>query len=111
MKTVLISSAVLATLAQQLNFEATDPGVAQASISFSGTTAGRDISVGDANTCTKVDGETECISTTIRNMQTAIADLQANTACMPCSTPPTPAPVCSITGGTTTTVGGLLAPG
>jgi hypothetical protein len=62
MKSVLlISSAVLATLAQQLKFEATDPGVAQASIRFSGTLAGRDIIVGDANTCTKIDGNAKCI--------------------------------------------------
>jgi hypothetical protein len=73
MKSALISLSVSATLGQTIRFRAADTGVANTAISFSGTTAGRDITVGDANTCTKIDGQAECISTTIGNMQTAIS--------------------------------------
>jgi hypothetical protein len=76
---MLIKTAVLTTFAAGaagsalINFSA-DSGVADTSISFDGVTGGlrtdRAITIGDDNTCTKIDGASECLSTTLANLHT-----------------------------------------
>ena len=60
-----------------INFSA-DTGVADTSISFDGVTGGlrtdRAITIGDDNTCTKIDGASECLSTTLANLHSTLAN-------------------------------------
>jgi hypothetical protein len=61
-----------------INFSA-DTGVADTSISFDGVTGGlrtdRAITIGDGNTCTKIDGASDCLSTTLANLHSTQQDV------------------------------------
>jgi hypothetical protein len=76
----MLKSAVLATLvavgapAATLTLSAqAGSGIAGTSISFNAVAGGlrtdRAITIGDDNTCTKIDGASECLSTTLANLQ------------------------------------------
>jgi hypothetical protein len=71
MKTAVLTTFVAAAGSARINFSA-DSGVADTSISFDGVTGGlrtdRAITIGDDNTCTKIDGSSECVGAAVTSV-------------------------------------------